>query len=65
MTDAFRRELQKFDKERALPAWDGLISRQQSALEVLGVPTMFPTSETTDRQVRGTAQSTLRLSFDT
>ena len=52
MTDAFCRELKQFDKERALPAWDGLISRQQSTLETLGVPTMFPTSKETDRQVR-------------
>lgn len=54
MRDTFRRELQQFDKERVLPAWDGLVSRQQSTLEALGVPTMFPTSATAERQVRGT-----------
>ena len=53
MTDAFRRELQQFDRERVLPAWDGLITKQQSTLESLGVPTMFPTAVSTDRQVRG------------
>ena len=51
MTDAFRKELQQFDGERALPAWDGLVTKQQSALEALGVPTMYPTVVTTDRKV--------------
>lgn len=50
MTDAFRRELQRFDRERVLPAWDGLITKQQSTLESLGVPTMFPTVVSTERQ---------------
>ncbi|KIP09847.1 hypothetical protein PHLGIDRAFT_18495 [Phlebiopsis gigantea 11061_1 CR5-6] len=50
MTDAFRRELQHFDKERVLPAWDGLVSRQQTALERLGVPTMFSTVVPVERQ---------------
>ena len=52
LTDAFRRELQQFDRERVLPAWDGLVTKQQSALESLEVPTMFPTAVSTDRQVR-------------
>ncbi|GJE84758.1 hypothetical protein PsYK624_008340 [Phanerochaete sordida] len=50
MTDAFRRELQRFDRERVLPAWDGLITKQQATLESLGVPTMFPTVVSTERQ---------------
>ncbi|KAF9224350.1 alpha/beta-hydrolase, partial [Gyrodon lividus] len=44
MNDAYRRDLQRFGAERALLAWDGLIQKQQAALEALGVPTMFPTS---------------------
>lgn len=51
MSNAFRQELGKFDLERALPAWDGLITKQQSALEELGVPTMFITSMAADREV--------------
>jgi len=50
MTEAFRRELVKFDTERALPAWDGLISKQQSELEGLGVPSMYLTTLTADRE---------------
>ncbi|EMD40994.1 hypothetical protein CERSUDRAFT_44748, partial [Gelatoporia subvermispora B] len=45
----FLKELQKFDQERVLPAWDGLITKQQTALESLGVPAMFPTTVGTDR----------------
>ena len=51
MTDSFRKELQKFDAERVLPAWDGLIKKQQTTLETLGVPAMFPTTVSTDREV--------------
>ncbi|KIL00457.1 hypothetical protein PAXRUDRAFT_821650 [Paxillus rubicundulus Ve08.2h10] len=43
MNDAYRRDMQRFDAERALLAWDALIQKQQAALEGLGVPTMFPT----------------------
>ncbi|TCD70468.1 hypothetical protein EIP91_003229 [Steccherinum ochraceum] len=50
MTSSFRRELNKFDTERALPAWDGLISKQQTELEGLGVPAMFLTTLTADRE---------------
>lgn len=51
MSEAFRKELQKFDVERAMAAWDGLISKQQTELESLGVPSMFPTSEVAEREV--------------
>lgn len=51
MSSAFRKELQKFDAERVLPAWDGLVSKQQTALENLGVPTMFNTGLDTDKEV--------------
>ncbi|KAK7696589.1 hypothetical protein QCA50_001247 [Cerrena zonata] len=50
MSTAFKRELAKFDSERALPAWDGLLTKQQIALESLGVPTMFSTTTKTDRE---------------
>ncbi|KAG9317139.1 hypothetical protein JVU11DRAFT_1331 [Chiua virens] len=41
MNDAYRRDLQRFDTERVLLAWDALVQKQQTALETLGVPTMF------------------------
>ncbi|KAH7916145.1 hypothetical protein BJ138DRAFT_1097344 [Hygrophoropsis aurantiaca] len=49
LNDAFRKELHKFDTERVLIAWDGLASKQQHALEGLGVPTMFVTDSQADR----------------
>lgn len=51
MSTAFRKELQKFDVERALVAWDGMVAKQQMALEVLAVPTMFVSSGTSDMEV--------------
>ncbi|KAI0721973.1 hypothetical protein C8T65DRAFT_705024 [Cerioporus squamosus] len=48
LTDSFRAELLKFDRERVLPAWDGLVTKQQAALEALGVPAMFPSSQPPD-----------------
>ncbi|KZT13104.1 alpha/beta-hydrolase [Laetiporus sulphureus 93-53] len=50
MSAAFRQELQKFDAERVLPAWDGLVSKQQAKLEAFGVPTMYPTVMIADRE---------------
>ncbi|KAG2071918.1 hypothetical protein BDR04DRAFT_1097576 [Suillus decipiens] len=50
LNDAFRKELQKFDAERVLFVWDGLLRKQQSALEGLGVPTMFPSDLRVDRE---------------
>jgi len=38
-------ELRKFDAERVLPAWDGLVRGQQARLEALKVPTMYVTSD--------------------
>ena len=52
MSDAFRTELRKFDAERVLPAWDGLVRSQQARLEVLNVPTMFVTDDANDAEVR-------------
>lgn len=51
MSQSFEKELDKFDKERVLPAWDALISRQQAALDKLGVPSMFVSKEKGDREV--------------
>ncbi|KAG8218316.1 hypothetical protein J3R82DRAFT_3930 [Butyriboletus roseoflavus] len=50
MNDAYRRDLQRFDRERVLLAWDALIQKQQTALEALGVPTMFATTSQLDCQ---------------
>jgi hypothetical protein len=52
MSDAFRTELRKFDAERVLPAWDGLVRGQQARLEALKVPTMFVTNDASDVEVR-------------
>ena len=49
--DSFRRELRKFDLERVLPAWDGMLTRQQAALESIGIPTMYPTMASAELQV--------------
>ncbi|KDR83490.1 hypothetical protein GALMADRAFT_85687 [Galerina marginata CBS 339.88] len=50
ITDAFKKEIFKFDHERAIPAWDGLVSRQQLELAQIKVPTMFVTSDLKDRE---------------
>ena len=52
MSDAFQTELRKFDAERVLPAWDGLVQGQQARLEALKVPTMFVTNDAGDTEVR-------------
>ncbi|CAA7259483.1 unnamed protein product [Cyclocybe aegerita] len=50
MNDAFKKEIFKFDHDRVIPAWDGLVSRQQLELAQLKVPTMFVTGEARDRE---------------
>ncbi|KAL5487653.1 hypothetical protein ACEPAI_5761 [Sanghuangporus weigelae] len=50
MKQVFENELNKFDRERVMPAWEGLIARQQAALEKMGVPAMFVTSEKPDME---------------
>lgn len=60
MTTAYQKELKKFDEERALLAWDGLISKQQTALAALGIPTMFNTGIKADREVSASWLSDLR-----
>ena len=51
LNEAYRRDLQRFDKERVLLAWDALIQKQQTALETLGVPIMFATTSQADCEV--------------
>ena len=48
---AYQKEMERFDTDRALVAWDGLVAKQQAALENMGVPTMFVTDTLTDREV--------------
>jgi len=50
MSDAYRKEIRKFDAERVLVAWDGLVAKQQAALENFRVPAMFVTSAKADRE---------------
>ncbi|KAF5388219.1 hypothetical protein D9615_000056 [Tricholomella constricta] len=50
LQNGLKKSLEKFDRERVLIAWDGLISKQQATLAQHGVPTMFPTNEATDRE---------------
>lgn len=51
LSEAFKREVRKFDLERVLPTWDGLIAKQQAVLESQKVPTMSVTTITGDREV--------------
>ncbi|TFK29270.1 hypothetical protein FA15DRAFT_664191 [Coprinopsis marcescibilis] len=50
LQDGYQRELRKFDQERVVPAWEGLVSRQQARLESLKVPNMFVTSDPKERE---------------
>ncbi|KAJ6516300.1 hypothetical protein C8R45DRAFT_1087401 [Mycena sanguinolenta] len=50
LVQAYERELARFDSERVLPAWDGLVTSQQAALAQLRVPTMYPTAVKDDRE---------------
>ncbi|KAJ7762815.1 hypothetical protein DFH07DRAFT_404910 [Mycena maculata] len=50
LSQAYEKELKRFDAERVLPAWDGLVTSQQAALAQLRVPTMFPTAVKHDRE---------------
>ncbi|KAF8529281.1 hypothetical protein BU17DRAFT_80481 [Hysterangium stoloniferum] len=50
LENSFAKELEKFDSERALSAWDALIASQQSTLEGLGVPNMFVTTVKSERE---------------
>lgn len=59
INEAYRKEAEKFDAERVLPAWDGLVSKQQNALANQKVPTMFVTRTVADRKVCVTSTSPL------
>ncbi|KAH0587121.1 hypothetical protein H2248_005938 [Termitomyces sp. 'cryptogamus'] len=50
LQDGLKKALEKFDRERVLAAWDGLVSKQQTILSQHKVPTMFPTSQSIDRE---------------
>ncbi|KAK0206116.1 hypothetical protein DFS33DRAFT_559777 [Desarmillaria ectypa] len=50
LCNAYRRELQRFDTERALPLWDNLVREQQERLGQAGVPAMYATTLGTDRE---------------
>ncbi|KAJ7672869.1 hypothetical protein B0H17DRAFT_1083665 [Mycena rosella] len=50
LSQAYEKELKRFDAERVLPAWDGLVTSQQAALQRICVPTMFPTAVKNDRE---------------
>jgi hypothetical protein len=52
LADAHKKELHKFDNERALPAWDSLMSQQQLKLQRLQVPAMHVTSDSSEREVK-------------
>ncbi|KAF8640023.1 hypothetical protein AX17_001267 [Amanita inopinata Kibby_2008] len=51
MNDACKKELEKFDRDRVLQAWDGLVAKQQATLAESNVPTMSVTSEKGAREV--------------
>ncbi|KAJ6538954.1 hypothetical protein B0H19DRAFT_1176364 [Mycena capillaripes] len=50
LVQAYERELRRFDSERVLPAWDGLVTSQQAALAQLKIPTIYPTTVKADRE---------------
>ncbi|KXN86306.1 hypothetical protein AN958_10168 [Leucoagaricus sp. SymC.cos] len=52
LVDGHRKELNKFDKDCVLPAWDGLVSQQQLKLQQLRVPTMHVTSNSSERELQ-------------
>lgn len=52
MRQVFEKELASFDRDRVMPALDALTTRQQTTLEEYGVPTMFPSSEVSVKEVR-------------
>jgi hypothetical protein len=50
LTQAYKKELRKFDTQRVRVVWDALISKQQAALESLGVPVMYVSHLTSDTE---------------
>lgn len=63
LSDAYKKEIYKFDSDRVLPAWDGLVSRQQNELSQKGVPAMFVTSDVHDREVGSASPRMTHLVF--
>ena len=51
MQRAYRKDLENFDRERVLSAWQALVKTQQAAMEKRGVPAMFVTIAKVDLQV--------------
>jgi hypothetical protein len=64
ISEAYRKEMNKFDTERVLIAWDGLVMKQQAALENMRVPNMFVTDIGTDREVRPGELPITLVNFD-
>ncbi|KAF5363853.1 hypothetical protein D9756_000593 [Leucocoprinus leucothites] len=52
LVDAHKKELNKFDRDRALSAWDSLVSQQQLKLQRSQVPTMHMTSDPAERELQ-------------
>ncbi|KAF9268305.1 hypothetical protein L218DRAFT_853406 [Marasmius fiardii PR-910] len=52
LNDGYRDELRKFDRERAISAWEDLVAQQQENLSSLGVPAMFPTHVGSEKEVQ-------------
>ncbi|KAF8900028.1 hypothetical protein CPB85DRAFT_1228917, partial [Mucidula mucida] len=50
LSNAYKKELERFDAERVLPLWDNMVAQQQERLLQAGVPTMFITSVSADRE---------------
>ncbi|KAG8980806.1 hypothetical protein FRB90_007480 [Tulasnella sp. 427] len=49
LNDELSKAEREYDLKHALPAWDALVTKQQDAMEKLGVPTMFCSTDRTDR----------------
>jgi len=65
LTEAFKKEIDKFDQDRVIPAWDGLVTRQQMELVHSHVPTMFVTNQVEDRQRQQQIVNVLENILDT
>ncbi|KAL0064735.1 hypothetical protein AAF712_008281 [Marasmius tenuissimus] len=52
LNDSYKQQLKKFDRERAISAWESLVAKQQENLLALGVPTMFLTGNRSDRETQ-------------
>ncbi|KAF8803746.1 hypothetical protein BYT27DRAFT_7109273 [Phlegmacium glaucopus] len=65
LTEAFKKEIDKFDRDRVIPAWDGLVSRQQMELAHSRVPTMFVSNQGEDRQRQQQVVNVLESILDT